>query len=116
MKPCLLTIIVFFLNVGLVVAQNQEQFFDSDGVKIHYSMSGAGEPVVLVHGWASNGDQNWAAVVKDLSADYKVVVMDCRGHGKSDKPHDARKYGVSMVEDVVRLMDNLKIKRAHVAG
>lgn len=116
MKFYFLAIIVFFLNVGVVAAQIQEQFFDSAGIKIHYSVSGKGEPVILVHGWASNGEQNWAPVVKELSANYKVVVMDCRGHGKSDKPQAARDYGVEMVEDVVRLMDNLKIKRAHVAG
>src|SRR5204862_320240 len=42
--------------------------------------------------------------------------MDCRGHGKSDKPHEPGKYGVEMVEDVVRLMDHLRIKRAHIVG
>lgn len=97
-------------------AHDTERFFDSNGVKIRYKIFGSGEPVVLVHGWASNGEQNWAAVIKDLSKDYQVIVMDCRGHGKSDKPHEASKYGIEMVKDIVRLMDSLRIKKAHIAG
>jgi len=42
--------------------------------------------------------------------------MDCRGHGQSEKPHDPDAYGMNMIEDHIRLLDHLKIKKAHVAG
>lgn len=110
-----LIVVISFLNLS-VLSQNQEQFLDSNGVKIRYKIFGTGEPVILVHGWASNGEQNWAEVIKDLSKDFQVIVLDCRGHGKSDKPHEIKQYGVEMVNDIIRLMDNLKIKKTHVAG
>jgi pimeloyl-ACP methyl ester carboxylesterase len=47
---------------------------------------------------------------------YQVIALDCRGHGKSDKPHDPAKYGPEMAADVVRLLDHLKIEKAHLIG
>jgi pimeloyl-ACP methyl ester carboxylesterase len=95
----------------------EEGHFDSAGVKIHYTVQGEGEPVVLIHGFSVSGAL-WAmsGMVGKLTADYRVITIDCRGHGKSGKPHDAGKYGMEMVEDVVRLLDHLKIKRSHVVG
>ncbi|MBI2435555.1 MAG: alpha/beta hydrolase [Candidatus Hydrogenedentes bacterium] len=94
------------------------QYFDSNGVKIHYTVEGAGPPVILVHGFAVNGDLNWRrpGVIDALSPRYQVITLDNRGHGLSDKPHEAGKYGIEMVEDVIRLMDHLKIPKAHVVG
>ena len=45
-----------------------------------------------------------------------MIALDCRGHGKSDKPHDPAKYGPEMAADVVRLLDHLKIEKAHLIG
>jgi pimeloyl-ACP methyl ester carboxylesterase len=94
------------------------QSFDSNGVKIHYTVEGKGEPVLLIHGFAANGDFNWRApgVTKALADKYEVITIDNRGHGASDKPHDPAKYGEEMVEDAVRLLDHLGIKKAHVVG
>jgi pimeloyl-ACP methyl ester carboxylesterase len=50
------------------------------------------------------------------TAGYRVIAMDCRGHGESGKPHDPGLYGLEMVGDVIRLLDYLKIDRAHVVG
>ena len=96
----------------------EEGYFDSNGVKIHYIVEGHGEPVLLIHGFTANIQFQWAlpGVIKALSPDYQVIAYDNRGHGKSDKPHDPKKYGVEMVEDAVRLLDHLKIKDAHVVG
>jgi pimeloyl-ACP methyl ester carboxylesterase len=87
-------------------------------VKIRYTVTGKGEPVVLIHGFTANIETQWAlpGVIKALAADYQVIAIDNRGHGKSDKPHDPKKYGTEMVEDAVRLLDHLKIKKAHVVG
>lgn len=96
----------------------QDQFFDSNGVRIRYVEQGTGEPVVLVHGLTSSVEANWVApkVFEELAKNYRVIALDCRGHGKSEKPHDAKQYGQEMAFDVVRLLDHLKIRKAHIVG
>lgn len=94
--------------------------FDSHGVKIRYVTEGEGEPVVLIHGWMGDST-TWG---RDSSGNtkltptpgFQVIALDCRGHGKSDKSHDVKQYGSEMAEDVVRLLDHLKIKKAHLVG
>jgi pimeloyl-ACP methyl ester carboxylesterase len=93
--------------------------FDSNGVKIHFADLGGGDPVVLVHGFASNAQHNWELTgwYKTLTPDYRVVALDCRGHGQSDKPHDVKAYGgTAMEDDVIRLMDHLGIERSLLMG
>ena len=100
------------------VSRAGEPYFNSNGVKIHYTDEGQGEPVLLIHGFAADIVTNWGVpgIRKALAKEYRVIAIDNRGHGKSDKPHDAAKYGMEMVEDAVRLLDHLKIKKAHVIG
>ncbi|HEX72751.1 MAG TPA: alpha/beta fold hydrolase, partial [Candidatus Hydrogenedentes bacterium] len=88
-------------------------YFDSNGVRIHYTVEGAGDPVILVHGFAANADLNWRlpGVTKALAKEFRVIALDNRGHGLSDKPHDPQQYGAEMIEDVVRLMDHLGIEK-----
>lgn len=92
--------------------------FDSNGVRIHYTDEGHGEPVILLHGFVLNADLNWRrfGIVQDLARDHRVINMDLRGHGLSGKPHNAQAYGMEMVEDVRRLMDHLGLDRAHLIG
>ncbi|HEX4591634.1 MAG TPA: alpha/beta hydrolase, partial [Gemmataceae bacterium] len=92
--------------------------FDADGVKIHYTVQGTGEPVVLVHGLLASGWLNWdlPGVTGRLEKGYRVIAIDLPGHGGSDKPDKPEAYGTQMVEDVLLLMDHLKIKKAHVVG
>ena len=100
-------------------AQNQlqDKFFDSNGVSIRYVDAGSGEPVVLAHGnggsvatWVDSG------VLGNLSKDFRVIAFDVRGHGKSGKPRDPKMYGHDMALDVARLLDHLRIPRAHIVG
>jgi pimeloyl-ACP methyl ester carboxylesterase len=93
-------------------------FTASDGVKIHYLEAGQGSPVVLVHGFTGSARGNWFAngVAEALQKKHRVIAIDCRGHGESEKPHDAAKYGPQMAKDVLELMDHLKIEKAHVHG
>lgn len=93
-------------------------FYDSDGVKIHFTDEGQGEPVILIHGFAANADLNWRhwGVNKMLSKHYRVIALDNRGHGLSDKPVADGSYGMNMVDDVIRLMDHLDIEQAHIVG
>ena len=92
--------------------------FDSAGVKIHYEIQGQGEPIILIHGYIADHNMNWKApgIMQELAKRRKVIAIDCRGHGKSGKPHDPEKYGAEMANDVIRLMDHLKIEKAHVGG
>ena len=96
----------------------KDEYFDSAGVKIHYVIAGQGEPVVLIHGFTANIDAQWRmpGIFSKLSKDYQVIALDNRGHGKSDKPHDPKKYGPEMTADVLRLMDHLKLAKAHLVG
>jgi len=113
---------VFFTFVAPGHARAQaaleDKFFDAKGVKLRYVDVGRGDPVVLVHGFSSSLDENWKAtgVIAALASDFRVVALDCRGHGNSDKPHDPAAYGNEMSEDIARLMDHLGIRRAHIVG
>ena len=104
--------------VSSVAPAAEPKTFDSNGVKIHYLVEGKGEPVVLVHGFAVNHQLQWVrpGIVRDLARDYQVITLDNRGHGLSDKPHDPKKYGKEVVEDIIRLLDHLKVPKAHVVG
>jgi pimeloyl-ACP methyl ester carboxylesterase len=92
--------------------------FDAKGVKIAYFVQGRGEPVVLIHGWLSSAGINWTlpGTAALLAKDYQVIALDVRGHGSSDKPAKEEAYGPELVEDIVRLLDHLKIKKAHIVG
>lgn len=94
------------------------QSFNSNGVKIAYFTQGKGEPVVLIHGWLSSAGINWAlpGVSGLLAKDFQVIALDVRGHGLSDKPTKEEAYGPELVEDVARLLDHLKISKAHIVG
>ncbi|HYF57192.1 MAG TPA: alpha/beta hydrolase [Salinarimonas sp.] len=98
--------------------------FLSDGVRIAYidiaPAQGPGDPVLLIHGFASNHAVNWVNTLwtKTLTgAGYRVVALDNRGHGASDKPHDPAAYhSATMAGDALRLLDHLGIGRADVMG
>ncbi|HZK72484.1 MAG TPA: alpha/beta hydrolase [Clostridia bacterium] len=96
--------------------------FDSDGVRLHYETHGPadGAPVVLVHGFASDYQLNWVGTRWQetlTGAGYRIVGLDSRGHGSSEKPHDPASYALElMAADVRRLLDHLDIKVADCLG
>lgn len=94
--------------------------FASDGVTINYIDEGRGSPIVLVHGFASSLHGNWRATgIADAltKSGRRVVALDCRGHGRSGKPHDQEAYGgTKMADDVLALMDHLGIRQADLMG
>lgn len=110
--------IVLGLVVLPVLARADDRFFESNHVKLHYTIQGQGEPVVLIHGFTVNIPMQWdmPGITKTLAQNYRVIALDNRGHGQSGKPHDPKQYGKEMAEDVIRLLDHLKIEKAHVIG
>jgi Predicted hydrolases or acyltransferases (alpha/beta hydrolase superfamily) len=96
------------------------QTFLSDGVEIAYLDQGAGDPILLIHGFASNTMVNWVDTgwVRFLTGNgFRVISIDNRGHGRSQKLHRVEDYGAPvMAEDARRLLDHLGIARADVMG
>jgi pimeloyl-ACP methyl ester carboxylesterase len=94
--------------------------FDSDGVQIAYLDEGEGEPILLIHGFASNVVTNWidSHWVRTLvNAGRRVIAYDNRGHGQSEKLYDPDRYGApEMAEDARRLLDHLGIAQVDVLG
>ena len=94
-------------------------FAESDGLRIHYEIFGEGPPLVLVHGWGSDTKQNWIDTgwVDTLKTQRRLISIDVRGHGQSDKPHDAKAYSYeAMSHDVLAVMDHLQIAKADLMG
>ena len=115
----MLTACILAAAVASPAQQGVAESFDSNGVPIHFVDRGSGVPVVLLHGFTGSYARHWEApgVMEALAnAGYRVIAMDCRGHGQSGKPHEPGRYGLEMVQDVVRLLDRLKIDRAHIVG
>lgn len=94
--------------------------FTSDGIDIAYLDEGEGDPILLIHGFASNARVNWVGTnwVELLKQDgRRVIAIDNRGHGESGKIHDTAVYEAPMMAgDAVRLLDHLGIGRADVLG
>src|ERR1700724_204298 len=94
--------------------------FHNGAVEIAYLDEGEGDPILLVHGFASTKNVNWVypAWVSELKKNgRRVIALDNRGHGDSTKLYDASEYEIAtMAGDVTALMDHLNIERADVMG
>lgn len=91
-------------------------FTASDGIKIHYLTTGtSGSWVVLIHGYMDTAQRMWftTGIAPALAKNHRVVAIDNRNHGESDKPQP---NGTGRAQDVVELMDHLKIAKAHIHG
>jgi len=94
--------------------------FDNGAVQIAYLDEGEGDPILLVHGFASTKNVNWVypTWVSELRKNgRRVIALDNRGHGESAKLYDPAEYSIPiMASDVVALMDHLSIPRADIMG
>jgi pimeloyl-ACP methyl ester carboxylesterase len=93
-------------------------YASNHGVRIHYQVEGSGPPLLLHHGFAINGEA-WRQLgyVRGLRDNYQCILLDARGHGGSDKPHDRAAYTLQKrVEDVTAVLDTLKIEKADFFG
>jgi pimeloyl-ACP methyl ester carboxylesterase len=109
--------ILFLVFLCSEAALAQDRFFDSGGVRLRYVERGAGAPVVLVHGFTADIERAWidTGVLTALAREYRAIALDLRGHGKSDKPHEASAYD-HLATDVIALLDHLGIEQAHLVG
>lgn len=99
-------------------AQVEGSYFDSDGVRIHYTDEGSGPPVLLLHAYNQNSSINWRrfGIVEEVVKSRRVICMDLRGHGLSQKLYRPEQYGAALADDAARLLDHLGISKARVAG
>lgn len=89
-------------------------YFTHNGCQLHYEEYGHGAPVVLVHGLGSS-TRDWEYQIPDLAAQYRVIALDVRGHGRSDKPRE--RYQISdFAGDVLALLDHLRLPQVHLVG
>lgn len=85
-----------------------------NGVDIYYEVYGQGDPVILLDGGLSNAE-HFVSQIPALAENYRVVVMDSRGHGRSSFDAVPLSYAV-MAADVLGLMDHLGLDRASIVG
>lgn len=93
-------------------------YASNQGVQIHYEVKGKGPPLVLLHGFGSDL-VSWrdSGYVEPLKKNYQLILIDVRGHGSSEKPHDPHAYKLkTLVADVVRILDDLDVNKAHFMG
>ena len=94
--------------------------FHHGSVEIAYLDEGEGDPILLIHGFASSKNVNWVypSWVSTLTkAGYRVIALDNRGHGESTKLYDPEQYSIgAMAGDARARMDHLKIERADMMG
>jgi pimeloyl-ACP methyl ester carboxylesterase len=98
------------------VGQKDGFFTTTDGIKIHYLRLGeTGSWVVLIHGYSDSAQRMWfnTGIAPELAKRHRVVAIDNRNHGQSDKPQPG---GSGRAQDVVELMNHLQINRAHIHG
>ncbi len=118
-RPIALSIaLCLIIMAGASFAQDKpahNYFTTSDGVKIHFMVKGKGIPVILIHGYTGSAEGNWFSngIADALARNHTVIALDCRNHGRSDKPQP---MGPGKAEDVIELMDHLKIQKAHFHG
>ena len=98
------------------VGQKSHFFTTSDGIKIHYLTHGdSGSWVMLIHGYSDSAQRMWfnTGIAPEIAKRHRVVAIDNRNHGQSEKPVPG---GSGRAQDVIELMDHLKIDRAHIHG
>jgi pimeloyl-ACP methyl ester carboxylesterase len=119
---CLLALYLAF-GIGTKIyaqATTEGAYYTSfDGTKIYYEVKGEGFPVVMLHGFTgtAQGWKNGALYADLLKKGYKVIILDMRGNGKTDKPHtDAGYNNDAEARDVMGLLTSLGIKKYDVVG
>jgi pimeloyl-ACP methyl ester carboxylesterase len=85
-----------------------------NGIKLNYESHGSGTPLVFIHGLGSCLD-DWEHQIAHFAKSYRVITLDLRGHGRSDKP-DARYSMQLFASDIAVLLNSLRLEAAHIVG
>lgn len=93
-------------------------YASNNGTRIYYETEGAGPPLVLHHGTAGScADWRDLGYTEALGRNHRLILIDARGHGASDKPHDPAAYDLALrVADVTAVLDELRLPAAHFLG
>ncbi|MBO1005975.1 2-succinyl-6-hydroxy-2,4-cyclohexadiene-1-carboxylate synthase [Pseudogracilibacillus auburnensis] len=90
--------------------------FFVEGTEYHYTITGEGEPLLLLHGFTGDGS-TWDQLESSLKNDFQIIKIDLIGHGKTSSPEDVSKYTMDSVTNHIALfMDHLHIEQAHILG
>ncbi|MCG3220652.1 MAG: alpha/beta hydrolase [Candidatus Heimdallarchaeota archaeon] len=91
-------------------------YVDNKGVKIHYIIEGEGPPIVMLHG-GPGSHKEWSPYIDSLKDKYKLIALDFRGNGESNKPHESEAYLTKeFTSDIIAVLDDLIIEKAHCWG
>lgn len=116
----LVLLLVFTTAAASAQQENAGQYYTSfDGTKIYYEVKGNGYPVVLIHGFTgtSQGWKNGLLYGNLVKSGYKVIILDQRGNGFSDKPHTDSAYANDAeAKDIMGLITSLNIKNYNIVG
>jgi pimeloyl-ACP methyl ester carboxylesterase len=91
---------------------------NNQGIRIHYQIEGVGTPLLLQHG-CSDSVESWyeQGYVAALRSTHQLILIDARGHGASDKPHDPAAYAIQHnVADILAVLDTLQVPAVHFFG
>jgi pimeloyl-ACP methyl ester carboxylesterase len=111
----------FLLSTSLLVALSAtpqkavSQYVTVNQVKYHYTSTGDGQPVVLLHGWPQNLNE-WNHVVPTLAKKYRVIAIDMKGSGKSDKPTNSGYDKKTIAQEVRGVVKQLGLSKVHLVG
>ena len=93
-----------------------ERLVELDGQRVYYEDRGAGDAVLLVHGFGSSA-YSWREVAADLERDFRVIAVDLSGFGFTERPRELDAYTrYAQGELLIELMDALDVERAHLVG
>jgi pimeloyl-ACP methyl ester carboxylesterase len=96
----------------------RQSFAENAGVRIYYEVQGSGPPLLLHHGFTGSAE-GWRqyGYTDALANQFRVIAMDARGHGKSDKPHDEAAHTMELrTGDIVAVLDACDVERVHYWG
>lgn len=102
----------------LATRRSEKAYLHAGGVRLRYTAEGDGPPVLLLHGFAVSSDLNWrlSGIVRSLRRRYLVITPDLRGHGRSDRPRGAEAHGLKLLDDVLVLLDHLRLDQVALVG
>ena len=108
-----LTIALLILGLNIVMAQDGN-FVETNGLKIYYEEHGQGEALLLLHGFTGS-HETWDLYIEELEKEYRLIIPDLRGHGRSTNPSNIFTHKLS-AQDMLGLMDALNIDKFKAIG